>query len=100
MKYRLYHVVDRVVPMVAMGKGDEAIWPGDYYHVADVEASSKEEVFARTNRNLRKKGGSWENNKGVHCYVSNPRSTAPGDVVMDENSRTIRFRLGEDEVIA
>lgn len=97
-KFKLYHVVDAVVPKVAMGDGTEAEWPKDYYHVAyvEVEATDEDEVFRLTNNT---KDGTWAKNAGVKCFKENPRSTAPGDIVVFAGC-VIRYMLGQNQLLS
>lgn len=99
--FKLYHVVDRVVPVVAMGNGTEAKWPEDYYHLADVVANNEDDVYRLTNRDYNNHDTSWVGNPGVFMVVSvpNPRSTAPGDVVVLSDGSVIRYMLGRNERI-
>jgi hypothetical protein len=82
-----------------MGTGEEAIWPMDYEHVADVEAESAEAVFVLANTAFDREHGNWQNNKGVVCHVQDPRSTSIGDVVLTPDGKTIRYMMGDNKEI-
>ena len=100
MKFQLFHVSDRALPKVAMGNGSEAQWPADYYHVADVEVETVDDVYKKCQRNNTQKNAGWDNKKNVFAFATNPRSTAPGDVVKCPDGKVIRFTMGENEEIS
>lgn len=98
-KFNLYHVKRSKLSQVAMGTGEEAVWPMDYEHVADVEAENPNDVLRMTNIDFQVAHGNWQNNKGVICYVQDPRSTSVGDVVLTPDGKAIRYMMGDNKEI-
>lgn len=59
-----------------------AIFPDDYRLVARVDANSLAEAVGRTQHF----GKPWPENPGVDCFVKQPRSTQPGDVLIHRDT--------------
>ena len=75
-KWRVWHAAG---PRFLFDREPAKWCPWLYYLVAEVEAESPDEVFGLTNHTE----GDWTTNEGVRAVVDSPRSTKPGDVVVD-----------------
>lgn len=80
--YRVYHATNFPPPFPFTPPP----WPDGYRLVAEVQGSSLETAFARTNSIERH----WSQQPGVTCYDLHARSTSVGDVVVNPEGRAFR----------
>jgi hypothetical protein len=63
-------------------------WPVDYHLVAEVQATSPQAAFARTQSHDRH----WSLQPGVACHAPDARSTSIGDVVVGPDGKAHRCK--------
>lgn len=82
MKFKVYHATQpQFLP-----SSPPLDWPEDYELVAEVDATTPDTAFARTNSN----GRHWSLQPGVTCFDPEARSTSIGDVVASSDGKVYR----------
>ena len=93
MRYKVFHAIK---PTFGVPGLPQPKFPEEFEKVAEVEALSKEQVFAKTN-NI---DTPWTKNEGVNAVREKIRSTSVGDVIEDETGKKfITDMIGWKEIV-